>query len=198
MRNVAADRPRELVSLLQRKGLVMLPVWIALAAVGAMTLAGVRTEGGAGPSMLVFVVAVLLTLALRRLHRHWFGEARLSEPQRIRGTLFGMAILFAFVLTTIVGPRTVPSLMPFVFAMILGSTMLWEPWRVSLQWLVPAAVMLWLSVLHVFGPAWLLRPGIESLLVGVTGAFASLVDHVLMVRRFRRPAVSASGQVSHA
>ena len=178
------DRPRELVALIQRRSLAVLPVWIAVAFSGGALMAGVAHPGHLDPVLLVYAAGFLLMWWLQRLHRRWYGDARASEQQRARGVIIGLALFGALVAAFVLGPRVVPSPVPFVFAFVIAAPVVWEPWRVSLHWLVPAIVLLWLSVMHVVVPGWS-QPGIESLATGLAGAFAAVVDHVLLLRRIR-------------
>jgi hypothetical protein len=98
-------------------------------------------------------------------------------------------MLIAFVATTVVNPLAVlavPSPMPFTFAVIFALSLLSDPWRVSLHWLVLVGVLLWLSVIRVVGPDALARPSAFSLIIGAAGVLACVVDHVLLLRRIRQ------------
>jgi uncharacterized membrane-anchored protein len=181
-----ADRPRELVALIQRRSVAFLAVYGALAVVGAFGASGVAPPGRLDPVLLTCVAGFVAMFVLRRWHRRHYGDVRMSQAQRARGVLFGFAMLAAFVAMTIVGPRAVPSPLPFTFAAVFAAGLLGDPWRVSLQWLVVVAVLLWLSVIHVFGPASLDTPWAYSLLIGVAGVVACAIDHALLARRVRR------------
>lgn len=180
-----ADAPRELVALVQRRSLAILPLWASVAIVGAIVVSGAPQPGRFDPIPFVYAAGLVLMWWLKRLHRRWYGDVRVSDAQRVRGYLTGLALFGALVVAFVVGPRVVPSPVPFVFAFVIAATVIWEPWRISIHWLVPAAVMLWLSVMHVAAPSWS-RPGIESVAIGLAGVFATFVDHVLMRRLMRR------------
>lgn len=113
----------------------------------------------------------------------------MSDAQILRGVLSGFAILAAFVVLMVVGPRAVPSPVPFTFAIIFAANLVWDPWRVSGHWLVLVAVLLWQSLVHVVGPASLMAPAVSSLAVGLAGMVAVIVDHLLLVRMIRQPPV---------
>ncbi len=178
-----ADVPRELVALVQRRSLAILPLWTSLAVAAAL---GSARLGNLDPVPLVYAAGFLLMWWLRRLHRHWYGDVRASEAQRTRGYLTGLVMVGAFVVMTIVGPRAVPSPVPFVLGAIFAASVIWDPWRVSLHWLVVSAVLLWMSVVHVVGPEWALAPWTTPFLIGTAGMSACIVDHALMLRLIRR------------
>jgi hypothetical protein len=94
-------------------------------------------------------------------------------------------MFLAFVVMLVVGPDAVPAPMPFTFAAIFALSMLWDPWRVSLHWLVLVGALLWLSVIDVVGPDVLAKPWAFSVITGAAGVVASVIDHVLLLRRIR-------------
>jgi hypothetical protein len=180
------NRPRELVALIQRRSLAFVPVFGAVAATAGFSAAGLARPGTLDPIPLIYIVGFAAMFVLLRWHRRHYGVVRPSEAQRVRGVLSGVAIVAALLAMLVVGPRAVPSPMPFTFAILFAMPLLWEPWRVSLHWLVMVGVLLWLSVVHVFGPAWLNAPWSSSLFVGAAGALCSTIDHMLMVRVIRQ------------
>jgi hypothetical protein len=181
------DRPRELVALIQRRSLVFLPLFGALALVGAFGAPGPAAAGRVDPVLVTYLIAFVAMFTLRRWHRRSYGDVRMSDAQRLRGVLFGFAILAALVGLAVVGPRAVPSPLPFTFAAIFAANLVWDPWRVSGHWLVLVAVLLWQSVVHVVGPPSLMTPAVSSMAVGSAGMFAVIVDHLLLVRMIRQP-----------
>lgn len=185
------DRPRELVALIQRRSLAFLPGWAALALGG---VSGAGPLGDFDPVPLIYIAGLLVTLWLRRLHRRWYGDVRASEAQRARGYLTGLVLFGSFVVMTIVGPRAVPSPVPFALAVVFAAGVMWDPWRVSLHWLVVSVVLLWMSVVHVVGPAWALAPWATPFLIGAAGMFACAVDHALMLRLMRTPGPLVMGE----
>lgn len=184
-----ANRPRELVALIQRRSLAFLPLFGALAFVGALGAPGPAPSGKVDPVLVSYLAAFVAMFTLRRWHRRSYGEVRMSDAQILRGVLSGFAILAAFVVLMVVGPRAVPSPVPFTFAIIFAANLVWDPWRVSGHWLVLVAVLLWQSLVHVVGPASLMAPAVSSLAVGLAGMVAVIVDHLLLVRMIRQPPV---------
>lgn len=186
-RDSAAD-PREVVALVQRRSLAFLPVWAALIIAGVSGAAGLATPGRPDPMLplLVYLAGFAAMFALRRWHRRWYGDVRLTDSQRLRGRLAGLAMFLAFVAMAVLGPAAVPSPMPFTFAVIFALSLFSDPWRVSLHWLLLVGILLWLSVIHVVGPDVLARPPLYSLLIGAAGVVACVIDHVLLLRRIRK------------
>jgi hypothetical protein len=178
-----ADRPRELVALIQRRSLAFLPVWASLVVVG---FTDPVSPGGRYLIPAAWVLGFAAMFVLRQWHQRWYGDAKLTESQRFRGRLGGLALLLAFIATPIVAPLAVPSPMPLTFAVVFALSLLSDPWRVSLHWLLLIAVLLWLSVIRVVGPDALATSSAFSLLIGAAGSMACVIDHVLLLRRIRQ------------
>jgi hypothetical protein len=176
------ERSRELVALVQRRSLMLVPLWAALAIGGVL---GTARGGSEYLAPLVYLAGFLVMWWLKVLHRRWYGVIRPSEAQRRRMYFTVLGLIGAFVLMLIVGPRAVPSPVLFALASALAAGVLWDPRRVSLHWLLFAAVLLWLSVVHVLGPVWALEPWVTPLVVGTAGMVPCVVDHALMVRLMR-------------
>jgi hypothetical protein len=190
-----AFNPAEVVCLVQRRSLVMLPLWLVMAFGGAVMALGWTRPGNLAVPLVVVLVSVAPFVVLRGWYRRRFGDVRASEAQRRDALVAGVGIFAAFVLFVNLGPRTVPSIMPFVFATAIGGALVRAPWRVSLHWWPVVGVLLWISVSHVMGPAWLMIHGAEGALVGMSGAVASVIDHLMLVRAFRHGSVTG-GQVA--
>ena len=179
---IGADGPRELVALVQRRSLAFLPIWAAVAVGGTVESA---RPGGRALVPLIYVAGFLLFWWLKGLHRRWYGDVRASRAQRARGLLIGMAMVAAFVVMTVVGPRAIPSPVPFAFAVAFAATVICDPWRVSIHWLAVGALLFWMSVVHVAGPEWAMAPWAFPLLTGVAGILACVIDHTLMRQLLR-------------
>lgn len=189
------ERSRELVALVQRRSLMLVPLWAALAIGGVL---GTARGGSEYLAPLVYLAGFLLMWWLKVLHRRWYGDIRPSEAQRRRTYFTVLGLIGAFMLMLIVGPRAVPSPVLLALAVGMAAAVVWDPWRVSLHWLPIAAVLVWLAILPVAGPAWALAPWVTPLVIGATGMVTCLVDHLVMVRLMRRASHDLAGGLGHA
>lgn len=185
---------RELATLVQRRGLVFMPMWATLAILGLLTLAGVRAPGDMGTPVLVFGLGFLSMVPLARYHRRRFGSIKPSDADRTRGYALTAVVFIGFFLTLAVGTRVTPSPVLIGFGVFFLTIAFLDVPRVSWQWLLPAATCLALSAI----PGTLMREGIESALLGLSGTLASVLDHMHMLRAFRHSRGGASMGAAHA